>query len=456
MSTDYRRVNEYLERLLRNRSLGELEWRLEPKSGSPSSRVPNGLRLVAASVEQRWADLSNGNGCQEILLDPQTRSHMERYEHNVENFIGTVKVPVGLAGPLRVNGLFAQGDYYVPLATTEAALVASYSRGSQMISEAGGCTVAVLNEGMSRAPGFAFTNLREVGLFVTWASSQFDEFRRQAASTTRYGKLVDMRVSVEGNHVYLIFEFLTGDAAGQNMVTIATETICAYINAHAPVRPRHFIIEANLSGDKKACAQSFLSVRGRKVSAEVVLPAELVERRLHVSPDRIVDSWRMSAIGSALSGAIGLQGQFANGLAALYIACGQDAACVAESAVGVTRFEVVDTGSLYAAVTLPNLVVGTIGGGTGLPSQQACLQILGLSGPEKATAFSEVCAALCLAGELSLAGALSAGEFARAHQCLARRRRITKVADRVVGDSTIADTRCGPDRVMQVLEELRT
>src|SRR5712692_10680726 len=196
MSTDYRRVNEYLEHLLCNRSLGELEWRLEPKSGSPSPRIPNGLRLVAASVEQRWVDLSNGNGCQEILLDPQTRSHMERYEHNVENFIGTVKVPVGLAGPLRVNGLFAQGDYYVPLATTEAALVASYNRGAQLVSEAGGCSAMLLDEGVGRAPGFAFRTLEECGLFVTWVLSQWEAFQREADSTTRYGKLFDMRTAI--------------------------------------------------------------------------------------------------------------------------------------------------------------------------------------------------------------------------------------------------------------------
>src|SRR5438105_8257598 len=120
---------------------------------------------------------------------------MEHYRHNIENFIGTVKVPIGLAGPLRVNGLFAQGDYYVPLATTEAALVASYSRGAQLISEAGGCTAVLLNEGVSRAPGFAFRNVTECGRFVVWATEQLEEFRRRAESTTRHGKLVDLRIT---------------------------------------------------------------------------------------------------------------------------------------------------------------------------------------------------------------------------------------------------------------------
>jgi hydroxymethylglutaryl-CoA reductase (NADPH) len=376
--------------------------------------------MSADAVDRRWQVFAAQPESRAALLDPQTLEQMECYQHNIENFIGCVRLPVGVAGPLRVNGLFAQGDYYIPLATTEAALVASYSRGAQLISEAGGCTAMLLNEGMSRAPGFAFTTLEEAGVFIVWALSNLEQFKREAEGTTRHGQLIDMRTTVEGNHVYLNFEFTTGDASGQNMVTIATEAICTYIQAHSPVRPRYSFIEANLSGDKKASAQSFLSVRGRKVTAEVILPTELIAHRLRTTPVQMVNYWRMSAIGGVLTGTLGVHGHYANGLAALYIACGQDAACVAESAVGVTRFEVTEQGELYAAVTLPNLTVGTVGGGTGLPSQRACLEILGLAGPGKAAALAEVCAGLCLAGELSIIGALCAGEFAQAHRRLAR------------------------------------
>jgi hydroxymethylglutaryl-CoA reductase (NADPH) len=347
---------------------------------------------------------------------------MEQYRHNIENFIGSVKVPVGLAGPLRVNGLFAHGDYYIPLATTEAALVASYHRGAQLISEAGGCTAMLVNEGVSRAPGFAFRNLREAGLFVAWVLSSFKTFLQVAESTTRHGKLIDIRVTIEGNHVYLNFEFTTGDAAGQNIVTIAVEAICAYIEKKSPVKPQYYFLEANLSGDKKASAQSFLQVRGRKVTTEVILAARLTEKWLRATPEQMANAWRMGAIGSVLSGGIGLQGHCANGLAALYLACGQDVACVAESAVGVTRAELT-SGDLYVCVTLPNLIVGTVGGGTDLPSQRSCLEIMGLSGQGNAPALAEVCAAVCLAGELSLMGAVCAGELARAHRCLARAQR---------------------------------
>jgi hydroxymethylglutaryl-CoA reductase (NADPH) len=204
------------------------------------------------------------------------------------------------------------------------------------------------------------------------------------------------------------------------MVTIATQAICEYIKEHSPVQPRYFFIEANLSGDKKASAQSFMSVRGKKVTAEAILPRNLVEGVLHTSPERVVESWTMSAIGGVLSGTIGVQGHYANGLAAMYIACGQDAACVSESAVGVTRFELTSDQDLYCSVILPNLIVGTVGGGTGLPSQQACLELLGLKGAGHAQAFAEVAAALSLAGELSIIGAMCAGEFSHAHQSLAR------------------------------------
>jgi hydroxymethylglutaryl-CoA reductase (NADPH) len=255
---------------------------------------------------------------------------------------------------------------------------------------------------------------------VLWALSQQGTFKAVAESTTRHGKLLDNKITIEGNHVYINFEYQTGDAAGQNMVTIATAKICEYIATHSPVHIEEHYLEANLSGDKKASSQSFMSVRGKKVTAEVSLPAALVQKVLHTTPEKMSKYGHISSIGGALSGTIGLQGHYANGLTALFIACGQDAACVSEAAVGVTRFEVDDEGALYAAVTLPNLIVGTVGGGTGLPSQRACLELLGLAGSGKAKAFAEVCAGLILAGELSIGGALCAGHFAKAHKRLAR------------------------------------
>lgn len=420
MPSDFSHAKNFLERLFHGQNKEQLLRRLEPNDSIQAQHVPGGAHITPEILERRWRRISAPPGVREILLDGADVEQLACYSRNIENFIGVTTLPLGLAGPLRVNGLFAQGDYYLPLATTEAALVASYHRGACLLSQVGGCSAMLLAEGVSRSPGFAFGTARQAGLFAAWVVKHLDEIRDAAQSTTRHGTLEDVRITIEGNHIYLLLEFRTGDASGQNMATIATEAACALIMERTPVKPDYFFIEANMSGDKKASAQSFLSVRGKKVTAEAIIPAATIENILHTTPERMSDYWRMSAMGGVLSGTIGVQGHYANGLAALYIACGQDAACIAESAVGVTRFEVRPDGSLYAAVTLPNLMVGTVGGGTTLPSQKACLELMGLHGEGHARALAEVCAGMVLAGELSIIGALASGEFTRAHRKLAR------------------------------------
>lgn len=425
MPIHHSRAAEHIIDLLSKKSEEALLDQLSRKHHQMPPRVPGGTRLTQEALDQRWRLLTIDEDAKNQILDPQTAAEREVYQKNIENFIGTIKMPIGLIGPLRVNGLYAQGDYYCPLATTEAALVASYNRGAQVITESGGCTVALLSEGVSRAPSFAFNNLEEAGRFVAWAVSQLDKFTEVASTTTRHGKLVDMRFTIEGNHVYINFEYITGDASGQNMVTIATQSICVYIEENSPVKPQYWFIESNMSGDKKANALSFTSVRGKKVTAEVLIPKEVVRKRLHTTPELMEQQWRMGAIGSALIGSFGIQGHYANGLTAMFIACGQDVACVAESAVGVSRLEITREGDLYGAVTLPNLMVGTVGGGTNLPSQKACLQMMGAHGADKAKHLAEICTSVVLAGELSINAALSCGHFTRAHQRLARGRHQT-------------------------------
>jgi len=425
MSIHQSRAEEQMLNYLQESNQETLLEQLKPKHHPMPPRVPGGTRVSDEALNQRWQLLKMTQESRDSLLDPQTLEDRELFRKNIENFIGTVKVPIGLVGPLRVNGVFAQGDYYLPLATTEAALVASYNRGAQLITEAGGCSVALLSEGVSRAPCFAFTNMQETGIFLAWILKQRDNFERVAATTTRHGKLVDMRLTVEGNHVFINFEYTTGDASGQNMVTIATQAILSYIEDNCPVQPQHYFIESNMSGDKKANALAFTSVRGKKVTAEVLIPGELVKKRLHATPQAMMEHYRIGAMGSSLIGSFGVQGHYANGLTALFMACGQDVACVAESAVGVSRLEVTDKNELYASVTLPNLMVGTVGGGTGLPSQKTCLEMMGLYGEGKARALAEVTTALVLGGELSINGAMSCGEFTRAHQRLARGRQKT-------------------------------
>ncbi|MBR9874218.1 MAG: hydroxymethylglutaryl-CoA reductase [Vibrionaceae bacterium] len=398
----------------------KIQSALAPKFHRPEKRLCLSAGLSDKHLARRWQVLEQSTD-KALLLDPFTQEHCESYSNNIEHFIGTVNVPVGVAGPLRVNGLYADDDYLVPLATTEAALVASYNRGANLITAAGGASALLLSEGVSRTPVFAFNNMAEAGQFVSWVTTQFETFRQIAESTTAHGKLKDINVNIEGNHVYLVFEYVTGDASGQNMVTIATNEVFHHILSLSPVKPVDAFLDGNLSGDKKPNAHTLRSVRGKKVSAEVTISAELVKKYLHTTPESMVKFVKMSTVGGLLSGTIGVNAHYANALAALYIACGQDAACVAESAVGITRMDVDAKGNLYACVTLPNIMVGTVGGGTGLPTQKACLDILGLHGNGKAKALAEVVAALCLAGELSIVGAFCADHFSRAHHKLARK-----------------------------------
>ena len=416
MAAKLNRTGEHLRQIFSEHSEDELIDRLSPDKTDLPQRFPAGSKVNEETLDKRWARLP------ESVHGQLDESDAELYAANIENFIGMVKLPVGIAGPLRVNGVFAKGDFHIPLATTEAALVASYHRGACLLTAAGGCSAAVLNEAVNRSPAFGFAKLSDAGRFVSWIVEQLDLFRDIVRENTNHGELVDISATLEGNHVYLNFEFRTGDAAGQNMVTICTEAICSFIREQSPVEIEKYYVEGNLSGDKKASAQAFTTVRGKKVCAEAFLPPELVRKFLGTTPEKMADYWQMSAMGGVLSGTIGVQGHFANGLTALYIACGQDPACVAESAIGVTRFEVREDRALYAAVTLPGIMVGTVGGGTGLPTQAACLDILGLRGENNSRALAEVCAGLLLGGELSIIGALAAGHFTRAHERLARGR----------------------------------
>lgn len=412
-------TQNHAARMLGGESLADAAVRLKPNL-IDLPNIPSGsMKVTAERAAAFWQEIGGDPQIQDVLLHGKL-DDVSCYQGNIENFIGVLRMPLGLAGPLRVNGLAAQGDYWVPLATTEAALVASYHRGCRVLTAAGGCSAMVLYESLSRAPAFVFETAGDACQFVVWAMSCFDQFQKTAATTTSHGQLIDIGCTVEGNHVYLNFEFTTGDASGQNMVTLATQAVCDEILTTTPVAPLRYYVESNLSGDKKASARAFTSARGKKVTAEVTLSAELISRLLHTTPVAMADYWRMSAIGGVLSGTLGIQGHFANGLAALYLATGQDAACVAESATGVTRFEVTPDGSLYASVTLPGIMVGTVGGGTGLPTQKACLELMGLAGSGKARALAEVCAGLLLAGELSIIAALSVGHFSRAHRKLAR------------------------------------
>lgn len=392
---------------------------IKSASKRPVSRAVRLNRSALFDIAKRWNRLGTPAARAE-LFDQKARNDAPLYANNIENFIGTVSTPVGVAGPILVHGGSGSREYSVPLATTEAALVASYNRGARLVTSAGGCNVRVVDEGVSRTPMFAFNSIAEAYQFSAFVIANTDRIRDVVPQITRFGQLKNVRTIIEGNHVYVDLRYTTGDAAGQNMVTFASDAICRCLIESAPVAPRFWFLEANLSGDKKAASQGLSGVRGKRVVADVIIPGSLVERALHTTASRMAEYWCAGAIGGVMSGTTGVQGHFANGLAALYLACGQDVACVAESAIGITRMQVSGDGDLYASVTLPNIIVGTVGGGTDLPSARACLDILGLAGSGNSEALAEVCAAIVLAGELSIIGAFCSGDFAAAHRSLSR------------------------------------
>jgi hydroxymethylglutaryl-CoA reductase (NADPH) len=279
----------------------------------------------------------------------------------------------------------------------------------------------VLDARMRRAPVFTFADLRETTLVALWVRENVQRLRAAAEATSRHATLLAAEPIVEGNHLYLDCAYATGEAAGQNMVTFATEALCAELLACSPVRPRSFAVESNASGDKKATSSVLLATRGRRVCADATVPAALLEERLRVTPALLAAYWRTGAVAAALTGTVGMQGMYANALAAFYLATGQDVACVAESAVGITRFDVAPDGALYACVTMPNVIVATVGGGTGLPTQHAAARLLARGDePLTADALAEIVAAVVLAGEISLVAALCAHEFSSAHHRFAR------------------------------------
>ena len=384
-----------------------------------SARTGSPFDQAVTDADRRWTSLGQHDAKSE-LLDAKARANASVYRCNIESYVGTVNIPVGIAGPLRIHGRAGTADYRVPLATTEAALVASYNRGSRLLTAAGGCNTRVVDEAVSRTPVFALSSLIDAEVFAEFICKHSANLDSEVASVTSHGQLLSVRPVIEGNHVYIDLRFKTGDASGQNMVTFATEAICKTILEHSPVESRYWFLEGNLSGDKKATTQTLGNVRGKRVIADARISRGLVNQQLHTTPERMVDYWYASAIGGVMSGSTGIHGHYANGLAALYLACGQDIACVAESATGITRLESTQEGDLYASVTLPNIMVGTVGGGTGLPSAKACLDILGLAGTGNSTALAEVAAAIVLAGELSIIAALCSGDFASAHRSLSR------------------------------------
>ncbi len=340
---------------------------------------------------------------------------------NVENFIGIVQMPVGIAGPVQINGEHADGLFYVPLATTEGTLVASYSRGMRVINECGGVKTTVVEGWMQRAPAFIFNDAREAREFGKWVVENFDKIKAAAETTTSVGKLEHIEQWSVSKTRYLRFNYTTGDAAGQNMVGKATLVACEWIKANSPI-PCMYLLSGNMDTDKKHSHLNMLHSRGKRVIAEIVLKKEVLARVMKVDTKILAGATVLANTGALMAGAAYNGPHSANGIASLYIATGQDEANVVESHAGMLSHQLLDNGDFYISVTLPSLIVATFGGGTGLPTQQECLKLLGCAGKDKANKFAEIVAATVLAGDISLACAVIAGHWVSSHDKMGRNR----------------------------------
>ncbi len=344
---------------------------------------------------------------------------VEATKRNIENPIGTVQIPVGLAGPLQIKGEHAQGDFYVPLATSEGALVASVNRGCSVTKAAGGATVRIIDDKMTRAPVIRADSVIQALEIKNWIDKHFIELKEAAESTTRHGKLIKIDpIIVVGRYVYPRFTFTTGDSMGMNMVTLATDKAMDILTRETGA---HVIaLSGNVCVDKKPSALNLIEGRGKTVVAELVVPGEIVEKKLKTTAKSIAEvNLAKNMIGSAISGSMGFNAQFANMIGALFLATGQDEAHIVEGSLGITTAEE-QNGDLYFSVTLPDLPLATVGGGTRLETARECLEIMGVYGGGNVSKFAEIVGATVLAGELSLMGALAAGHLAKAHKDLGR------------------------------------
>jgi hydroxymethylglutaryl-CoA reductase (NADPH) len=370
-------------------------------------------------VERRRVWLEDKTGCRFTHVSAYSIPS-EEMRGNIENPIGAAQVPLGVAGPLLVHGTHARGTFYVPLATTEGALVRSYERGMVTLSRAGGASARVYMDENRVSPVFLFQDVSEAHDFVQHISKDFDAIRDEAGATTRHGELLRLECYPIGREVIVNFCYFTADAQGMNMIAKATEQACQWIVRHS--RAQRYYLFSGLSTEKRASGFLFPGGKGKKATAGARVPARIVRAYLQTTPERLVDMWHHTMLGHVQANAVGYNGHYANGLTAIFIACGQDVANVVNAAVGITNFEVTDEGDLYASVTLPSLTVATVGGGTGLGTSRECLEMLGCAGSGQAAKLAEIVAATLLAGELSMGAAIASGAFVAAHETYGRNR----------------------------------
>lgn len=377
----------------------------------------------ALSVKSRREEVEKEIGVSLTNIGTFSVDESVASKRNCENMIGVTQVPLGIAGPLSmlsVNGQLSK--VYLPLATTEGALVASVSRGCKAITESGGADVDSYRVGATRGPVFKVKNLHESDVLNKFLEEHFKSLQQITKTTSNHLTLTKYMDRGVGRYRYVRFVFDTEDAMGMNMVTIATQKLVEYIEIHTSIPC--ISLAGNYDVDKKPSWLNVIEGRGMKVWAEVILPSKILKEILKTTAQKFYNVWLSKCmIGSAMAGSMAFNAQFANIIAAVFLATGQDLGHVGEASLGMTTAEIVNGKDLYVSVYLPDLMVGTVGGGTGLGTQKEALEILGVFGGNEgknSQKFAEIVAGAVLAGEISLLASLSEGTLTKAHQELAR------------------------------------
>lgn len=368
----------------------------------------------AVKIRQRW--IKKRLGIKPLYLS-QIPEETSQYKGNIEHLVGVVQVPVGIIGPLKINGTDARGNFYIPLATTEGVLVSSFHRGARLITKSGGANVKIKKFEMHVSPVLVLSQKDEIRSIIKWVSDHFNEIKKVAEKTTAHGKLLRIRPRVVGTKIILKMIYDTKDAMGMNMITIASDQAVKYIARHCKVKT--YYPRSNYSSDKKYSVHIAREGYGRWVYAEALIRKEFI-RYLGTSAKKMYDCYMIQREASKAAGMPWINGQIANGIASVFIATGQDPAQVVNSAIGESHCRYTRSGDLFINVSLPCLLVGTVGGGTRRGYARECLQILGCYGTGHANKFAEIIGGLVLAGELSILGALASGTFVEAHKSLGR------------------------------------
>lgn len=342
----------------------------------------------------------------QVLVDNEEAIHCE-------NVIGGISIPLGIAGPVKLKG---RTEAYIPLATTEGALVASVQRGTKAINAEGGADVFAYKTGATRGPVFFTGSIKNGVKLAQWLKKQKPKIRKIIESSSSHITFKKMDIKIVGQYLFIRFQCDTDQAMGMNMITIGVQQAVAFISKKTD--NECIAVAGNYDIDKKPAWLNMIKSRGFEVCADIVLTEKTLRTVLKTSRTKLFNTWLAKCmIGSAMSGSLGFNAHYANIVAAFFAATGQDLAHTVEGSIGITTMYLNEDKTLTVSIYIPSVMLGTVGGGTNLKTQSEALSITKTKTAEE---LACVLGGAVLAGELSLLASLSEGSLARAHKKLGR------------------------------------